>query len=200
MSEIRQYTVYNFDELPDDAKQKALERYRDLHTDDSHWYEHFDYSLSEDLQEFGLCFDSFSFSGFYSQGDGASIKYSISDKFKFIRHLMPSKEDYRIIDRLEKWAVEGLDHDRETQERLGFHYYDDYYAIEFYFEGSNQPLKRLTDFVKRLNKASEDFHKEICHKLYKDLQREYEYLTSDDALSEYFIDNDYLFTAKGEID
>lgn len=202
MPETREYTVYRFDELPEDVKQKVLDKYRSINVEDSFWYGHFNDQLTDDLKEFGLCFESFSFCGFYSQGDGASIKYSVADDFKFIRHLMPSEEDSRIIARLEKWAVGGLDHDRETQRRRGFNYYADYYAIEFslYQGDSCAPLPRLTDFVERLNKASEEFHKDISRKLYKDLEKEYEYQTSDEVLTEYFKDSDYMFTEGGKID
>lgn len=200
MPETRQYTVYKFSELSEDAKEKVLERYRDWNVSDEYWYEHFNDFLKEDLKEFGLLFDSFSFSGFFSQGDGASIRYSISDTFKFIRHLMPDKKDSKLINRLEEWAVDGIDHDRETQRRRDFYYYDDYCAVEFNLYGANQPLPRLSDFVERLNKASTEFHKDLCRKLYRDLQREYDYQTSDTTLTEYFIQSDYVFTQEGVVD
>lgn len=202
MPETREYTVYRFNELPEDARQKVLERYRDFNVDNNFWYDHFNDQLTDDLKEFGLCFDSFSFCGFYSQGDGASIKYSVDDTFKFMRYLMPSENDLKTITRLEKWASGGIDHDTETPYRTGFRYYRDYHAIEFslYQGDACAPLPRLTDFVSRLNKASKEFHKDICQELYIDLKKEYEYRTSDEGLTEYFASSDYMFTNDGEIE
>ena len=63
--------VYKFDELSDEAKEKVLEKHRDINVDDSHWYEFTMEMWKEKLKEAGFDDAEIHFSGFWSQGDGA---------------------------------------------------------------------------------------------------------------------------------
>jgi hypothetical protein len=40
---------------------------------------------------------------------------------------------------------------------------------------------------------------DFCEQIYKELQKEYEYLTSDEAIKERFIANDYTFESDGSM-
>jgi hypothetical protein len=66
-------TYLTYDELTEDQKLKVLEKYYDINTD-YEWYEHLTEYYQEKLQKLGFYKISFEFSGFYSQGDGASFK------------------------------------------------------------------------------------------------------------------------------
>lgn len=61
--------VCNFDELDDDAKEKARAWYRDGALDYEWWDSVYDYA-KEAGAALGITVDNIEFSGFYSYGDG----------------------------------------------------------------------------------------------------------------------------------
>src|SRR5690348_11309059 len=78
MSRIKQTTVFQFDELSDAAKEKARDWYRTVSADDDFWQEGALDAIAEAGNLLGIEFDrkhskrAIWFSGFWSQGDGAS--------------------------------------------------------------------------------------------------------------------------------
>lgn len=68
-------TLYQFDELSDEAKAKALDQCRDWSVD-HHWWEFVYERFAEDMAERGYSIHvkDINFSGFWSQGDGACFK------------------------------------------------------------------------------------------------------------------------------
>jgi hypothetical protein len=70
MSKVIEVEVFKYDELSDSAKEKARNWY--LEGMDYEWWEGVYESVKEDGYELGFCIDDIRFSGFWSQGDGAS--------------------------------------------------------------------------------------------------------------------------------
>jgi hypothetical protein len=70
MSKVIEVEVFKYDELSDQAKQKAREWY--LEGMDYEWWEGVYEMAKTDGYEKGFCIDKIYFSGFHSQGDGAS--------------------------------------------------------------------------------------------------------------------------------
>jgi hypothetical protein len=74
--------VYEYNELSEDIKQKVLEKFADVNVDYDWWMDSvYDYQTNE-LERAGLTNPDIQFSGFYSQGDGASFasKHSVDVK------------------------------------------------------------------------------------------------------------------------
>ena len=73
---------FEFSELPEKLKQKAIEHYRD-DREDPDWYSPILEGFKEDMDAIGVETNDVSFTGFYSQGDGASFTGKVSDIDKF---------------------------------------------------------------------------------------------------------------------
>lgn len=72
MTKTVEITLYQFDELNDKAKEKARDNYITNWMDDA-WYDcTVDYMKEEGEHKHGFRVDDIRFSGFWSQGDGAS--------------------------------------------------------------------------------------------------------------------------------
>ncbi len=76
---------YTFDELSPEAKKNAIEKNRDYDIESYDWWESIIEGFTEDLEEIGMTNVDCQFSGFYSQGDGASFTGRVSDNRKFLK-------------------------------------------------------------------------------------------------------------------
>ena len=81
MSKVIEVEVFKYDELSDSAKQRARDWY--LEGMDYDWYDCVYEMCIEDGKEKGFDIDKINFSGFWSQGDGASWTGSV-DLLEFI--------------------------------------------------------------------------------------------------------------------
>ena len=194
-------TAYQFAELSDKAKQKALEKMYDINVHDD-WFD----SVYEDFKMICEClgitlssrrsgkFDEpcIYFSGFSSQGDGACFEGSYSyvkGASKAIRdHAGLDKELHRIADNLQ-----ALQKANFYQLTAGIENRHRGYSISV-------DVNRYDD--KAISEATEDAVKELmndlCSWLYKSLESEYDYMTSDAAIIETIEANEYEFDENGK--
>ena len=91
MPEIKEITVYRFEELEDEAKDKARQWLVDAATDHD-WYESVYDLAKEDGAKRGFEIEDIRFSGFWSQGDGASWTGLVS-VWRFIEWALDQGED-----------------------------------------------------------------------------------------------------------
>lgn len=78
-----------FNALPEDARRRILDDHRDWYTEGDWWdttYEQFRYAMNE----IGIRVEQISFSGFGSQGDGASFTGGVRDWEAFLGTHMPN--------------------------------------------------------------------------------------------------------------
>lgn len=75
---------YTFDELSPEAKKNAIDSNRDYDIDSYDWWEPIIEGFTEDLEEIGMDDIDCQFSGFNSQGDGASFTGKVRDNSKFL--------------------------------------------------------------------------------------------------------------------
>ncbi|MCO5946756.1 hypothetical protein [Mucilaginibacter flavidus] len=201
--------LYSFNELEKEAKQKALTTYRDLNVNFNWW--------DDELEDFiELCSylgiavnnDSIKFRGFYSQGDGSGFSaivdipklliavanqswkdYAPMQEFVFsipqidrsvialvAKGLLPSEP--QIICRSRQFGIvtdlgiSGFIRDGKTHDNI--------------FEELDKLEEWLRSFAEILNRY-----------LYQTLEKQYEFLTSDTAIKESILTNEYLFTTDG---
>jgi hypothetical protein len=201
--------LYSFNQLDKNAKQKALTTYQDLNIGFDWWDDDFeDFIALCSYMGIAVKKDSIKFRGFYSQGDGSGFSatadipklvtaianqswkdYAPMQEFVFIvpeidrrvmalvaKGLLPSEP--QIIGRSRQYGVVtdlGISEvikDGETHDNI--------------FEELDKLEEWLRSVAEILN----------CH-LYKSLENQYEYLTSDTAIKESILTNEYLFTADG---
>jgi len=70
---IEEVKVYKFNELSDEAKQKAIENLHDLNTSYD-WDQFITDDFKEKMNAIGFVVSNTYFSGFWSQGDGACFE------------------------------------------------------------------------------------------------------------------------------
>jgi hypothetical protein len=157
-------TLYKFNELPDEVKEKALSNLSDINVDYNWWD-----STYEDAKNIGLEITSFDLDR-NRHAKGQFIISGINTANRIVKEHGETCETYKTA--------------------LNF--------IEEYTELSNSgDLEELSDEL-------EDIENEFLSSILEDyaiiLQRESEYLQSEEAIIETIQANDYSFNLKGEID
>ena len=187
-------TVYKYDELPTDA---AKERARDWWLRDGltyDWYE----SVYDDAKAIGeilgFTIDRISFSGFHSQGDGASFvgSYSYAPGWrKRLKAYAPLDADVLAIGE----TLQAV----QKRNRYGL---QAIIGAEGRYSHEGTMRATVEDADGREVSAVEDAAVLECAKdfarwIYSRLEEEHEYLTGDDAVAETLLANEYEFTADG---
>jgi hypothetical protein len=203
MPRVIEKTVYQFDELDDSAKERARDWYRTLgvESDELTDYEHW----TEAASILGITFDTqrgssdpkIWWSGFSSQGDGASFegRYEYAKgAAKRIREFAPEdKELHRIADALQAlqrrhfyqlWAVMGRGH-------LSNHYsHSGTMSVDVDRAGADMDLHDACDDLRQLMRDFADW-------IYSQLNSSNDYLTSDERIDEAIRINECEFTEEG---
>lgn len=187
----RQYQVYKFDELPDQIKQKALDKYRDWNVNswnENGWAEYILEQQEAGLSSMGFDNAKIYFSGFSSQGDGACFEASVNITQYIKNRRLGNK--FRALLNQEECFSYSITHS-------GHYYHEHSMKVEQGFWG--EPTEKAQTQAELLLELIEIEIVEIAKRIYKKLEEEYDYLTSDEAITESFLENGYDFTIDGEI-
>lgn len=205
--ETREITVYEFDELTDRAKDTARQWYRDASAHDEFWD-----SVYEDADRvariLGIALKvkhknnpkapdvpTIWFTGFSSQGDGASFEgyYSYSlDVVKRLAEYAPKDMDLLAIAKTLEQAQEK--HGNQVTARIeqsGRYCHEMTMRIEV-FVGDDDADSETEETIKE---AMRDFARWI----YKQLEKEHEYLNSNETVDDNIRANEYKFLENGEL-
>tara|TARA_R110000822_G_scaffold114338_2_gene245879 strand:- start:3 stop:608 length:606 start_codon:yes stop_codon:yes gene_type:complete len=191
-------TVYTFDELSDTAKQKAMEDY----------VSHFDFEMDEEcvledivesnphIQDMDI-----SYSGFWSQGDGASFTGQLESDWviQFLKEHFNNSQDITLS--LIRWISISF-------ERNSSHYsHENTCSTELsddvewatHIEESDTLKDSFNDRVSEFVEVIEEYRRNLCKDIYHRLYQAYESSTDEEYVSEYFTENDYDFEEDGSI-
>ena len=211
MSEVLEITVYRFDELSDAVKEKARAWYRDGGFDDD-WYD----AVYEDFQQIadilGLDLKTRSvrlmggstrqepciwFRGFWSQGDGACFETRYSYRRgapRRIRDYAPQDTElHRIADALQAIQRRNFYQLRAEASHRGPYCHAYCMAISV---GRDSPTWQ--DMTADAEEIVIDALRNLARWLYRQLEREYDYLSWDEIVDETIIANGYTFTEVGQ--
>lgn len=200
--QTRTYNVYKFEELPVEAQAKALDKYRYFNVEDGFdWWDSIYESWRDKLKEEGYENVKIRFSGFNSQGDGASFTADV-DLAKWLES----------TNNILKWpylyaqAKEGYAY--ATVSRSSYPHYvhsnmiDGNVSVDNYSFGEGE--ETLLELVQKESSEAEVFLTEHARgysdDIYQDLQDTYDGLVSDEAVKDALIVNEYDFTQEGVID
>lgn len=210
MPEIIETTVYRLGELSDAAKDTARAWYRQVGFYDD-WFE-FVYDdfervcmiLGVDLKTVPVQLygggtrqkPCIWFSGFWSQGDGACSEgryHHAKGASRAIRHHAPRDGKlHRIADALQ--AIQRRNfyqlHATITHRDRYYHEYCMAISVE-----RDSPTRQ--DMTPDAEEVVIETLRDLARWLYRQLEREYEYLTSDEAVDEAISTNEYTFTETG---
>lgn len=187
-------TVYFFAELEDDAKEKARDWYRDGALD----YEWWDCTQDDAIacaKILGIQIDKIFFSGFSSQGDGACFEgwYEYAKgSAKAIKQHAPQDCDLgSIADRLQDLQRNHFYALEASVSQRGHYMHELCTAINVYDSREYSELSRDTeeDLIGLL--------REFMQWIYSQLEKEYEYLMSDESVDEMIAINEYEFDEDG---
>lgn len=210
MARVQEVTIYKFNELSDDAKEKAREWWRKLENeeglDTEFMYD--DFARVADMMGIDLrtrpvklmgggtrMEPCIYYSGFWSQGDGACFEGSYSYKkgsVKAIKTEYPTDKDLHKI-------VTGL---YEAQRR---HFYRLYAKVEHtsrYYHSHSVTIE-VSDNEYPYNDIGDDEEviadllRDFMNWMYRWLEKEYEWRMADEQVDESIIANEYEFDEDG---
>jgi hypothetical protein len=215
--------TYSFEELSPEAQENALENNRDINVDYDGWEDGVTEEFKEDMREIGIDDIEISFSGFYSQGDGASFTSEDIDTRKLFnavgiksndalnmeiddeRSRGENKDFYDLLDTMED--VGQLERNRIKPEEIRVtiertdsrhvHFNTVRANVEIWDEpdGWEEPY----GFTEELEDKVTEYVRGLCKDLYRKLEAEYDNLTSDESVKDTIIDNDYEFDEEGNL-
>lgn len=201
----QQYTVYTIDELSEQAKQKAYEKWQE-HELDYSWYEFVFEDVTRTAEIIGIRIDRIYFSGFYSQGDGAcfegAYKYNPGWKKEFIREYGKNNESIeeplRIAEALQKVQRKVFYKAGAEIKHKGHYYHElctdidvhinDVFIYAEYNKFNQQAEDQIVDLLR-----------DYMRYIYKRLEQEHDYLLSMDSFIESCESNEYRFTEDGTL-
>ena len=192
---IQETKVYQFDELSEEAQETAIDTNRDMNTD----YDWFTDSFNQYIEIgaiMGIEIDDIYFSGFSSQGDGACFDGTYSYKKGSVKEITKQignaelTEIAQILQDIQKRYFYNLS---ATIKHSG-HYYHKYCTIIDIMDN------RSTEWILTRNDALLSIGlRKFMQWIYSSLEKEHEHLTSDEAIKESILANEYEFTATGEL-
>lgn len=218
-------TEFSYQELSAKAQQTAREWFAS--SLDYEWWDGVYDMAKEDGKELGFDIEDIRFSGFWSQGDGASWTGAVEVK-KFLEyHLKEDHPEYgryfvlqAILNEDNDWVERNV-----NVNRSGFHYVHDemmrlegisFSNLELLDADDEErlqeegPLQRaniyqlcrgidIDDLMEKLEEWIIDEAKTFARKIYKDLESEHDHLTSEESLIESAEANGWLFDERGAL-
>ncbi|PYE87556.1 antitoxin of toxin-antitoxin stability system [Phyllobacterium leguminum] len=210
MSKIIETTVYRFDELSDAAKEKARAWYREGGFDYD-WYDSVYGDFQQIAEILGLRLKTRAvpllgggtrqkpciwFRGFWSQGDGACFEtfYSYEqDAPHRIRAYAPKDAAlHGIADTLQAIQRRNFYQLHAEASHRGHYYHENCMAISV---ARDSPT--CQDVTADAEEIVIEALRDLAGWLYRQLEYEYEYLTSDEAVDAVIAANEYTFTVNG---
>ena len=172
--------VYQFKELDEQTKEKAIDNYRYIGVEDGHWYEF----IKDDLSH--VCIELKSF----DLDRGSFAKIHIEDLYDtcylILKFHGENNETYKIAE----GYIKDYDFIKDKMDNLECIENDD---------SDEEHLNKLMQLDKDLEDLDEEYQKEFSEEVLSMLRKEYEYMTSDEYIIEMFEANEYEFTDQGEL-
>jgi hypothetical protein len=208
MPRIIEKTVYTFDELSDDAKEKARDWWREGGLDYDWWDSSYDDFATiatifgidlkqkavrmmngKDSYEPAICF-----SGFWNQGDGASFegRYSyMKGAPAAIRAHAPKDETlHSFADRLQAIQKPLFYRASAIISTSGNYCHSHTMSVDCELDGGRETTRETDEDLL-------DVFRDFADWMYRSLEKEHEYLTSDESVDETIKGNEYEFTEEG---
>lgn len=200
--------IYNFSELEETARRRALDCNREINIDTVWWDEDFDHFRTL-CKSIGIEVDEIYFRGFYSQGDGSCFESTINVS-AFVQSMEQLKDnqdnplhglnlaqcptDRRVIDLIKNGKY--IESSITTKTNHGYYYV--HVHSTFYLnsqEGSKHNL--IVAELQKFEEWAEKILERLNKHLYENIERTYDYLISDNAVVEAIEANQYVFTHDG---
>lgn len=192
--------IYTLSELNERAKQEAIDNTRNNpYYLDYEWHSFTIDDFKHIAGLIGVDIDKVYFSGFYSQGGGAcfigTYAYSKGGVKKLI-DFAPEPELIEIVKKLQEIQSKYFYSLTATIEHSGMYYHEQSVTIDVESElNDNLPYGRHCRDATGIDEALRD----LMAWLYNRLENQYNYLMSDEAITEHILTNELEFYVDGEI-
>jgi hypothetical protein len=185
--------------VSDELKQELLERYRDINVDYDWWDSIYD-DFKVDMDIKGIHVDKMYFSGFWSQGDGACFEGVV-----FVNQFAKFMEVHDLCERYPAAKFFADQSELCVQIAKESHHYCHENTVNVYLRDSTgnpyddfTPRWEIYDTMQTLLDSEyaaleldcEEIIKGYMQELYSRLQKEYEYLTSEEVVWESIVANE----------
>ena len=183
----------DFDEADGDTEptlDELIEEHRQAQVEYDDWYEFTLEDWTERLAELGYTDAKIQFSGFWSQGDGAGFesgydidKFIDKNKALVIQWLFPNISGG--IEDLKNYMGIYIKHSGSYCHKHSF-------TLHVDIEGDPEFIstEKLEEIADSIHEIIENERLDLCDQIYKDLNEQYDYLTSDEGVKEFLISND----------
>lgn len=192
----KEIKLYTFDELSEEAKEKAINTHRDWNVD-YYWWD-FVYDDAKDIASIiGIDIDNIWFSGFWSQGDGAcfvgTYRYVPGSVKKIKDHAPHDTELHSIAKNLQI-----------TQSKAQYQLYASVRKNHFRHEHENSVDVSIDhgwdyEFDESIARDLIDSLRDFMRWIYRRLEDEHRYLTSDEVVAETLVSNEVEFDENGNV-
>lgn len=195
-----QVSIFKFEELSDAAKEKARAWFRTDYPDYEWWdsvyadAESIFTILGIDARDRRGKSPAIQFSGFWSQGDGACFEGSYSyakGSARAIKRYAPKDEELHRI-AYELMQVQKRNRYGITAQLTHRDRYSHEYSVSIDVDGCDDSSKSSDGETVR------DLLRDMMRWIYSTLEKEHEYLTSDENVDESIIANEYEFEEDGQ--
>ena len=195
----KEIEVYSFDALAEEAREKACQQVGDVMTDNTFWWDDTYVLFIERCKDYGMTIDvkDIHFTGFGSQGDGASFVCDDIDVEKLMQSLGIKISDElkeKVLDYIYEVNISRTSYRASHEQTVHVQILIDEDALAEEEEGI---IRDIHDIVDTLEFKLEKLKDDLCQKLYNDLRKEYNYFHSEEYVDEVAYDNKMLFLANG---
>ena len=180
-----------FNELSPEIQQRALDQYRYINVDDTGWDEPTIEYWVEKLEAMGFTNVVINFTGFSSQGDGASFTSGEINIEKVLRHLRVFSKYRRYI------PSDNMDYYIKVSRTSSMYYHEKTVTVDDFIHYTN--TENQTNKLYEIIELIRELVKEKSREIYKDLQQDFDYLTEDAQVRETLLINEYDFDENGRI-
>ena len=181
-----------FEELSDKAKAVAIDAHRDWEIDAHDWWDYVYEDARRMASLIGIEINEIRFTGFWNQGDGASFTGAYAWKPDCIEAIKSECEDEKLIAFATELTVlqttMKLLYD-VTYECTISRIYSSIMVTDFNLD--------LPEYIFKIDKQFQDIMRRFADWIYAQLKAEYDYLTSDEHISEMLTDSHLRFDELG---
>lgn len=183
--------LYTFDELTDKAKERARDWYKTDYPDSGWWEFAYD-NAREAFAFFGVDASDIAFSGFWSQGDGASFtgefRAGLISPAADLAAEFPTDETLRGLHA----RLTTISHPEDSRVKIT--------RSRQYIHSYTMNLDDADEYSRDDERELLSIFRGLADWLYSLLESEYDYLVSDECVDESILSNGYHFTIDGKRD
>lgn len=202
-TETKEFKIYKFEELSEEVQEKVIEKNRHTYVEYDGWWDSVYEWFYDTAVDEGFDATKIYFSGFWSQGDGAMFEGELNNNI--YENLTPQygseeyKKDFnRVLHLLKTGQIDIFG----RFQQFGHYYHKKSYtdSLEWAFNNDWQG-KNYSNIESILDDMIDSIrlqYEELACNLYRQLEQEYDYLTSHEVIRDSLIENDYEYLEDGE--